>query len=563
LLLVFEDLHWIDSETQVLLDSLVESLPTARLLLLVNYRPEYDHPWGKKTYYTQLRIDPLPPESAEMLLAALLGEDAGLAPLKRLLLERTEGNPFFLEESVQTLSETKALVGERGAYSLARLVEDIQVPATVQAVLAARIDRLPAEEKSLLQVAAVLGETVPLGLLHAVAETSEERLRPALAHLRTTEFLYEASLFPDLEYTFKHGLTYQVAYNSLLLERRCALHARVVEMIERLGRDRVTEHVDRLAHHALRGEVWEKALGYLRLAGAKALARSANTEAAALYEQALTVVPHILESRATREHAIDLRFELRQALQALGEHRRVLDYLGEAETLATTLGDQRRLAWVSAYLSQYYVWMGEGDRGLTAGERALAIAEQLGDFGLRVLTNFFLAQGANTLGDYRRAMNHNRMNVEALTGDLARERFGLSGLASVNSLNALARSLAEVGEFGEAQAYASDAMRIAESVGQPYSLVSAHTLVGNQILGEIVSQGDARDASEAEACYREALTLAQELGMRPLVAHCHHGLAKLYHRAGKRERAQEHSTTATSMYREMEMTYWLEKAAPR
>ena len=150
-LLVFEDLHWIDAETQALLDSLIESLPTAQLLLLVNYRPEYQHGWGSKTFYTQLRLDPLPPASAEELLQALVGEDTGLAPLKQLLIECTAGNPFFLEESVRTLIESQVLVGERGLYRLTQSLPTIQIPATVQAVLAARIDRLPFEEKRLLK----------------------------------------------------------------------------------------------------------------------------------------------------------------------------------------------------------------------------------------------------------------------------------------------------------------------------------------------------------------------------------------------------------------------------
>ena len=226
LLLVFEDLHWIDSETQTLLDSLVESLPTAPLLLLVNYRPEYQHGWGSKTYYTQLRLDPLPPASASAFLQALLGDDPSLEPLKRLLIERTEGNPFFLEESVRTLVETGVLVGEPGAYRLVKPFDSLQVPATVQAVLAARIDRLPAEEKRLLQTAAVIGTEVPLPLLQAIAELPEAALHGALAHLQAAEFLYETRLFPDHEYTFKHALTHEVAYGSLLLERRRVLHAR-------------------------------------------------------------------------------------------------------------------------------------------------------------------------------------------------------------------------------------------------------------------------------------------------------------------------------------------------
>ena len=236
LLLVFEDLHWIDAETQALLDSVVESLPTARLLLLVNYRPEYQHAWGSKTYYRQLRIDPLPPESAEELLEALLGNDPGLQPLKRLLIERTEGNPFFLEESVRTLVETKVLAGDRGAYHLARASHTLQIPATAQAILAARIDRLAPEDKRLLQAASVIGKDVPFTLLQAIAEQPEESLRRGLGHLQAAEFLYEARLFPDLEYTFKHALTHDVVYGSLLHDRRRALHATIVGAIEVLLR---------------------------------------------------------------------------------------------------------------------------------------------------------------------------------------------------------------------------------------------------------------------------------------------------------------------------------------
>jgi class 3 adenylate cyclase len=247
LVLVFEDLHWIDSETQAVLDSLVESLPTARMLLLVNYRPEYQHSWGSKTYYSQLRIDPLPPESAGELLQALLGDDTSLLPLKPLLIERTEGNPFFLEESVRTLIETNFLTGERGNYRSAKPIERTQVPATVQAVLAARIDRLPPEEKRLLQSAAVVGKDVPFILLQAIADQTEQELRHGLTRLQSAEFLYETSLFPEIEYTFKHALTHEVAYGSVLQERRRVLHGQIVEAIERLYPDRLVEQVERIA----------------------------------------------------------------------------------------------------------------------------------------------------------------------------------------------------------------------------------------------------------------------------------------------------------------------------
>src|SRR5262249_19511443 len=243
------------SETQALLDSLVESLPTARLLLLVNYRPEYQHSWGGKTFYTQLRLDPLPPASAAAVLQALLGDDTRLTPLTQRLIARTEGNPFFLEESVRTLVETGLLVGAPRAYRLAQPLDTVQMPATVQAVLAARIARLPPEENRPLQTAAVIGTEVPMPLLQAIAELPEAAFHHGLAHLQAAEFLYETRLSPDQAYTFKHALTHEVAYGGVLQERRRALHARIVEALERLAGDRVTEQVERLAHHAMRGEL--------------------------------------------------------------------------------------------------------------------------------------------------------------------------------------------------------------------------------------------------------------------------------------------------------------------
>ena len=330
LLLVFEDLHWIDAETQALLDTLVDSLPTARLLLLVNYRPEYQHGWGSKTSYSQLRLDPLPPASADALLQALLGHDPSLAPLKQLLIARTAGNPFFLEETVRTLVETQVLVGAPGAYRVARDLPTIQVPATVQAVLAARIDRLPLEAKHLLQTAAVIGHEVPLAVLQAIADCAEEALHRSLTQLQGAEFLYETRLFPEREYTFKHALTHEVAYSSLLQERRRVLHARIVAALEELYADRLAEQVDRLAHHALRGEVWDKAVAYCRQAGTNAITHSAYREAVTYFEQALDAL-HRLPAHLIRRRRPLISASTCAALFLLGELERVFVCLQEAQ----------------------------------------------------------------------------------------------------------------------------------------------------------------------------------------------------------------------------------------
>ena len=301
--LVFEDLHWIDSETQVFLDSLVESLPTARILLLVNYRPEYEHGWASRTYYTRCRIDPLAPESAEELLTTLLGDDAGVVPLKRMLIERTGGNPFFLEESVRTLVESGALVGEPGAYRVTEGVQTIVVPATVQGVLAARIDRLPAEDKRLLQMAAVIGKDVPYSLLQTIAEAPEEDLRRSLSNLQAAEFIYETRLFPDSEYTFKHALTHDIAYGSLLRERRRELHQAIARAIESMSAGRLAEQLERLAHHCTEGGLTEQAVGYWLQAGQRAIERSANSEAVAHLTKGLGLLERLPDTpdRSRRE----------------------------------------------------------------------------------------------------------------------------------------------------------------------------------------------------------------------------------------------------------------------
>ena len=291
--LVFEDVHWIDRETQAFLETLIDSVACTSLLLILTYRPEYEHPWAGRSYYTQLRLDVLSPEMTEEFLRKLVGDDASLIPLKQRLPK--QGNPLFLEESIRSAIESDVLEGNRGAYRLVGPLQDLQMPPTVQAILAARIDRLPARDKRLLHAASVVGKDIPHAILQPVAGLEEDELRDGLAKLREAEFLYEARLFPDLEYAFKHALTHEVAYGSLLFEQRRALHRRIVSVIKRLYPDRLTEHVEQLAHHAVQGELWEEAVGYLRQAGNKAETRSALHDARAWFEQALVALQRLPE----------------------------------------------------------------------------------------------------------------------------------------------------------------------------------------------------------------------------------------------------------------------------
>jgi tetratricopeptide (TPR) repeat protein len=511
-----------NSETQSLLDGLVERLPTARLLLLVNYRPEYQHGWGAKTYYTQVRLDPLPEASAEQFLQVLLGQDLGLGSLKQLLIARTEGNPFFLEESVRALSETGGLEGERGTYRLARQVAEamedlpqvgtqrglvpptkIQVPATVQAVLAARIDRLLPDEKRLLQTAAVIGNDISLALLHTISALPEELLHRCLAHLQAAEFLYETRLFPEQEFTFKHALTQEVAYDSLLLERRRGLHARIVEAMEGLAPERLVEQVERLAHHALRGELWDKAVTYCQRAGARANDRAAFREAVAAFDQSLQALLHLPKHNDTRVLATEIRLALGGALTRVGEYRQCLTLLGDAEALATGLNDRSRLGLVLAEMARVLRQTGDSDGAIAAGQKALELAVELGDSTLQVHASHTLGQAYNAVGAFGRAADLLRRNVE----EADRETGTPSTDVRIQSRAWLARILGHLGAFAEGQRHGAEALRLATLNGRGITLIIAYGCLGHLYL----IQGDLEHALRV---LEQSLALCRASGNR-------------------------------------------------
>ena len=381
LILVVEDLHWVDGETQAFLDGLVERVPTVRILLLVSYRPEYRHTWSSKTYYSQLHLGLLAPESTSALLHGLLGDDESLDHVKVLLTERTAGNPLFLEESVRTLVETGALRGARGFYRLARPQSSIQVPPTVQAILASRIDRLAPEDKELLQAASVVGKDVPCALLAAIAEDSEDALWRKLGRLQTAEFLYEVGALPDLQYTFHHALTHEVAYGGLLHERRRALHAEVMEAIERLDADRLAAQLDRLAHHAFRGEIWEKALSYCQEAAARDFARSAHAEALDHVDQALHALYRLGEPARNSLAELLLVAQRAAALRALRGYAsaEVEEVYRQARELCRVVGDTPERFSVEWQQMQFFLVRGDLDATAELSTRLLAQAERSQD----------------------------------------------------------------------------------------------------------------------------------------------------------------------------------------
>ena len=530
-IIVFEDLHWIDAESQAFLDSLVVSLPAARLLLLVNYRPEYQHDWAGRSYYRLLRIDGLSRETADELTEALLGPDPSLAPLKRLLVARTEGNPFFIEEIVRTLREMNALEGPRGAHRLAGAVGELRVPATVQAVLAARIDRLPDELKRLLQHAAVIGLDVPFTVLREVSDLDSAQLRGALARLQSDEFLYETRLFPDLEYTFRHALTHDVAYGSVVTDRRRTLHARIAEAIERLQAGRLAEVVESLAHHWSRAEVWSKAVGYLRQAGERAVGMSATREAAEWFTQALDALDRMPMDFDTLRLAVDIRLDLRAALYAVGEFEPMVARLREADELAGKLDDPRRIAWISIYMGEHWRQTGEFARAIASIERALGVGETVGDPAVRLAAHQYLGLACYAVGDYRRAATLMRTVAQLPLDDPGAAQFrptqagSPAGFRAV-SLGWLARCLADLGDFDEGRAHGHEAVRIGERIDHPYSLASACWGLGYLHVAE-------GDFGAAELVLQRALKTARDASVMRLLPQVMRELGLAYARLGR------------------------------
>jgi tetratricopeptide (TPR) repeat protein len=335
-----------------------------------------------------------------------------------------------------------------------------------------------------LEVASVIGRTVPLPLLLAVTGRPEEALAADLRRLRAAEFLYETRVFPEVEYAFKHALTQDVAYGRVKPDERRALHARIAGAIEDLHRDRLDEHVERLAYHALGGELWARAVRYARQAGGKAFDRSANREAVASFDQALSALAHLPQEPDVLAEAIDIRLAVRSALLQLAELPRISRYLREAEALATSLGDHRRLAWVWTYMTIARLFDGDPAGALAVGERALALAEEVGEVGLRASARTPLAHACRERGDFRRALALFGEAIEALSGDLVRERLGQAMPPSFYARSMAAFCLAEVGEFAEAERLATEAATQTRTLDLPFGLALAQMALGHARLVE-------------------------------------------------------------------------------
>ena len=670
--LILEDLHWADEMSLRLLAHLGHRLQDRPILLVATARQdELPEDPARRRCLEALEREPrairlilAPLSHAETLtlvqtLAPAGTTSAALTDLSEQIWKTSEGNPFVVVETMRALRQKQT----------GSAVADIHLPSAVRDAITRRLDQLTNDAKLLAAVGAVIGRDFDFRLLPRAAGLPETRAAEAFEELiRRQIFHAEGDRFG-----FTHDRVRDVAYSRLLAPRRRLLHREVAESLEAFYARNLGLHYLALGRHYREGEVWDKAVDFFRQAGNWAAARSASREAVACFEQALGALEHFRESPDRTRLAIDLRLDLQAGYLLLGELNPMLASLREAESLAQALSDGRRLARVWAHMVSCFWWMGDLESAVDRGRRALATATDLGDPGLEILARARLAMAYLYLGSYQQAIEVGRPCTEALSGNLARDRFGMAALPAVMVRGYLAVSLASLGDFIAASAVSEEALEIATTAHHPYSVALArfqagrwHALQGNfseaipalelsleacrregfyvfstvaaflggayasvgrlsegiallqesvqretvieftvhrpanlaflaeaylvagrpeealqtayraldlsreckqqgfeahalYILGEIQAS-QAADKARAEEFYRQALALAEPRGMRPLIAHCHLGLGKLYHRTDKREQAQEHLATATTMYREMGMTYWVEKA---
>ncbi|OUM00329.1 adenylate/guanylate cyclase domain-containing protein [Variovorax sp. JS1663] len=525
LILLVEDYHWADLPSAEVLDAVVEGMGAARLLLLVTTRPDRYPPWTRRRYCLQLQLPALEPENAAVLLDDLIDASAQLAPLRRQILERAGGVPLFLEELARSLADG-------GMASAATAGGDgFVVPASVQAVIAARIDRLRPSARRLLHTASVIGKDVPFHLLEAVAGLPRPELEAEIAELQSLEFLYELDLAAGREYTFRHVLIQTAAYEEMLRKTRRDMHARVMQAMEQLFAGRLDEWTERLADHALRGEAWRAAVAYALKAGDRATGRWAWREAIGFYERAIEAITHLPQDAEAIRTAIEARLRLRVALPGVADLPRIARCLDEAKALALSAGMPQRLAEIDTSQCLTLTKMGLLQPAIDAGRHGYAQARELGDKAAFLNASFALAQAFWYHGEFGQAEALLTDRLHEMLGELRLRNTGTTGTASVLSLVCLSKTRAITGQAERARATIAHARRIAQDMNKPFDICYSGVGLGFCQLLE-------GDAAGAAATLEESLRLARSADIALLIPSSQRYLGRAYALSGRLEEAR-------------------------
>ena len=520
LMVIFEDLHWFDAESLEFLTLLADSLANLNILMLVNHRPEFTPAWGGKSYYRQLRIDPLEADMAEQLLSALLTGAGELRPFKELIIEKSDGNPLFMEEIVRALFENGTIVREGEALHVTRPRAEISIPATVQGIIASRIDRLPPQEKSVLQALAVIGEEFSLPVAQHALGKPEEELTKNLAYLQHAEFIYEQPTVAQTEYTFKHALLHDVAYRSVLKERRTAIHGRTAAAIETLYANRLDDHLIKLVHHSRLGGDSRKTVYYLHQAGQQAYERSAVAEAMVHFNAALETVSGLPPDSATAELELSLQISLGDALMSTGGFAAegVVKAFGRARELCGLVGDSSQLVPALFGLWAFHNFGGNLKTAQELGEELLSIAERRQDPAARLMAHTALGITLAYCGELRRSLEHCTQGVSVYSPAQGLSAFLAQIRTSCRTWLGLVLALT-----GHPERALRLAIEAVESARESQQTVS----ISNALIGASVLAGMLADAAAIKAWSEELIALAREQGFVLVLswAHIQHGYA--------------------------------------
>ncbi len=484
-LCVIEDVHWIDPSMAEFIAELLPKIADQPIFLLVTYRPENAPEWSGHSHLTSMTLNRLGRKQAAEIAHLVGGRDLVDAIIERIVV-RADGVPLYVEELTKTVLENYSSTNNPALEEL--------IPATLQSSLVARLDHLN-EAKEIGQIGAVIGREFSHTLLTEISAKPEAEINVALERLVESGLVFRSGKPPNAVYKFKHALVQDAAYTTILISRRRRLHAQIVEVLETQTNGHAQEDIDSLAHHAYRGEIWDKAFDYLQQAGRKAMDCAAIREAVAQFEYALYAATHLPETPESLEQAIDLRFDLRNALWSIAAFEDILENLKEAEALAQKLNDQRRAGWVSVFMSAGLWQLGRTDEALGAASNALEVNKGVQDLPLEVGANFYLGCATVTSGNCRQAEIYFQKIADSLTGDLSRDRCGLPFVPAVISRSWLVWALAERGEFVKGLSHGDVALEIAMEVGHPFNLAHIYYDLGYfyQVKGDIPAAVDALD----------------------------------------------------------------------
>jgi predicted ATPase len=506
LVVIFEDLHWIDPQTQALLDLMADSLANDSILLLANYRPEYRYEWTNGSGYSQLRLDPLAGADGAAMLAALLGESVELNPLKRLIEDRTDGNPFFIEEIVQALFEDGALV-RNGLVKVTRSLSQLRLPPTVQGILAERIDRQPSEHKQLLQTLAVIGRESPLGLLRQVASNSDAALERTLSDLQAGGFIYDQAAASGIEYVFKHALTQEVAYNSLLIERRKQIHGHVGQALESIFADHLDDHLSQLAHHYSHSDNVGKAIEFLGRSGEQAMQRSAYFDAITSLMAATALLRKLPDSPTRTQQELVLQLAVGPAVIAVKGFAalEVERAYSRARELCDQLGDPPELSRALLGLWAVYYLRGDLPGAYGLGEQLMQRAENAQDPGLQILAHIALGDTSWSRGAPLPALEHFELAISLFDPERHRSLTVFGGDVRTNPLSYASLALWALGYPDEALKKSAEALELAEGQSDPHSLAFVEFFIGR--LHQL-----RRDAGAAQKIAEQLIALSTKHG---------------------------------------------------